>query len=131
MCNDTDIEIRAALAAPSDSTNGSGWTSRGWFVFGPHACDDLVPELRYRYYYLYAENTRFRASVRLGDREVWGHTSEQPLIYGDYPFCVSPANAFEITDHASCEAHGYERVGFREIDLGEHARFVLTIGAEP
>ena len=130
VCNDTEIEIYAALAAPSDSTSGDGWTSSGWFVFGPHACGDLAAELRFRYYYLYAETTRFRASVRFGDREVWGHSDDQPLIYGDFAFCVSPADAFEITEHADCEARGLASAGFREIDVGDHTHFVLTIGAE-
>ena len=128
VCNNTEIEVFVALAAPSDSTAGDGWTSRGWYPLGPFACSDLVPELRYRYYYLYAENTRFRASVRFGDREVWGYSSDRPLIAGDYPFCVSPADAFEIADQADCEAQGFHSAGFREIDVGDHTRFVLTLG---
>jgi len=132
VCNDTEVEIHVALAAPSDSTDGSGWTSRGWFVFGPHACGDLAAELRYRYYYLYAEETRFRTSVRFGDREVWGYSSDRPLIYGDYPFCVGPSDGFfEVDGRVDCEAHGYGSVGFREVDVGDHAHFVITISPEP
>ena len=131
VCNNTDIEIYAALAAPSDSLDGSGWTSRGWYVLGPHACSDLVAELGYRYYYLYAEETRFRTSVRFGSHEVWGYSNDRPLIHGDYPFCISSADAFEIADHAACEEPDFRSVGFREIHVGDHDRFVLTIGPAP
>jgi uncharacterized membrane protein len=136
VCNETEVEVFVALAAPSDSTEsdntgGGGWTSRGWFVFGPHACGDLVGELRFRYYYLYAENTRFRASLRFGDREIWDFSDDRPLLAGDFPFCVGPDDAFEIADQSACEAQGYARVGFREIDVGEHAQVVLTLNAAP
>jgi uncharacterized membrane protein len=127
VCNDTGIEIYVVLAAPSDSTDGSGWISRGWFVFGPYECGDLVAELRYRHYYLYAEETRFRASVRLGDREVWGHSNDRPLIYGEYPFCISPSDAFEVADRADCEGRGYRSAGFMEVDVGDHGLFIVTV----
>ena len=129
VCNETEVEVFVALAVPSDSTDS--WTSRGWFAFAPHACGDLAADLRYRYYYLYAEDTRFRASLRFGDREIWAYSDDRPLISGDFPFCVSPADAFEITDQSACETQGYRRVGFREIDVGEHTSFVLTLGAAP
>lgn len=131
ICNDTDIAFYAALAAPSDRTDGSEWTASGWYTLPPHGCSDLVAELRYRYYYLYVETMLFRTSVRIGHKEIWGHSSDRPLVYGDYPFCVSPSDAFETAGTADCEAQDYEQVGFREIDVGEHASFVLPIGAAP
>src|SRR5690606_22736978 len=90
VCNETEVEDFVALAAPSDSTGGGGWTSSGWFACAPHTCGDLAADLRYRYYYLYAEDTRFRASLRFGDREIWAYSNDRPLIAGDFPFCVSP-----------------------------------------
>lgn len=130
LCNHTEVELDIALAAPSDTTDVSGWTSRGWFVLGPDACGDLIAELRYRYYYLYVEETLFRASVSFGDVKVWGHRSDRPVISGDYEFCVSPSDEFEIADRPPCEVHGYRSAGFREIDVGEQASFVITIGSE-
>jgi uncharacterized membrane protein len=56
-CNKTSEEIYVAIAHNSDQ----GWISLGWWTIQPKSCVTMFGEdLKYRYYYAYAESASGR-----------------------------------------------------------------------
>lgn len=105
VCNKTSRETKVALGL----FDGTAWTSRGWWAVAPDSCAVLVSEpLDARYYYLYATDDGVG---------VW---------YGKTVFCVS-ATTFHIKGRADCEAHGYDRKGFFEVDTGQAPDYTQTL----
>ncbi len=98
VCNDTsDIQ-----AVAFGYEGAQGWTSEGWWNVDPGAC--TVPALdgvNRRYFY-------YRAEVDGG-----------PFTGENYFFCTTP-EAFEIVGDSECEARGYAREDFREVDTGSN-----------
>jgi uncharacterized membrane protein len=98
LCNRTERPVRSALGY----FNGADWISRGWWTIAPKACVDLRPgPLDARYYYVYATD---------GSPGSWA---------GRFGFCVAASEHFSISGRADCNAHGYDRKGFFELDTGQ------------
>jgi len=98
VCNKTPHDAKVALGR----FDGAAWTSKGWWMIAPKTCQELLTTpLDARFYYLYATD---------GGSGSWD---------GKSVFCVASADNFEIKGRADCEAHGYDRRGFFEIDTGE------------
>lgn len=82
--------------------DGKEWSSRGWFYAPPKECVTLIKgALSSRYYYLHGV-----------------HMSVDGGWEGNRGFCVSAKN-FAILGRNDCEARGYKRAGFFEIDTGD------------
>ncbi|WP_172296922.1 DUF1036 domain-containing protein [Pseudoruegeria sp. HB172150] len=106
ICNDTDF-IQAVTVGYQGADD---WTSEGWWNIDPGDC--AMPTLdgvNRRYFY-------YRAEVDGG-----------PFEGESYYFCTSP-EAFTIAGDAECEARGYVREDYREIDTGgETGIYTLTL----
>lgn len=106
ICNDTaDIQSVAI-----GYEGAEGWTSEGWWNVDPGDC--AVPALdgvnrRYIYY---------RAEIDGG-----------PFNGQNYFFCTTP-EAFVIVGDSECQARGYDREDFAEVDTGgTSGLFTLTL----
>ncbi|MCG6901208.1 MAG: DUF1036 domain-containing protein [Rhodobacter sp.] len=106
ICNNTEQMQSVAIGYKGDTD----WTSEGWWNIEPGKCSVLVGgDLTKRYYYYYADSAGggFRGQ--------------------DYGFCTQKAE-FTIIGDTDCDARGYVRTEFREIDTGETATaFTLTL----
>lgn len=98
VCNKTANMVALALGG----FDGKEWSSRGWFYAPPKECVTLIKgALSSRYYYLHGV-----------------HMSVDGGWEGNRGFCVSAKN-FAILGRNDCEARGYKRAGFFEIDTGD------------
>ena len=110
FCNDT-----ADTQSVSVGYEGAeGWTSEGWWNVAPDSCvTTLTGALQKQYYY-------YRAEVDGGDFD--GE---------NYTFCTSP-EAYTIVGDTDCEARGYDKETFREIDVGASAAsYTMTLVPAP
>lgn len=106
VCNKTPRQTKVAIGL----FDGRFWTSQGWWVIAPRTCQELVAgPLQARYYYLYATDE--------GAGSWDGHTA----------FCTTTADNFAIRGRADCEAHGFDRKGFFEIDTGQARDYTQTL----
>ena len=106
VCNKSIHAMRVALGF----FDGAHWSSKGWWVVAPKRCTELVPgRLAARYYYLYATNELFGT---------WSGTKN---------FCATVFVKFSITGRAQCEARGYYRLGFLEVDAGNHFNWTQSL----
>ena len=105
VCNKSAHPMRVAVGL----YDGVQWASKGWWVVAPNKCAELVAgRLQARYYYLYATNELFG---------VWS---------GPKHFCVTVFMKFTIPGRRECEARGYYRLGFLEIDTGNKLDWTQT-----
>ena len=96
FCNDTTDSQSVSVGYEGDE----GWTSEGWWNVEPNDCvTALTGALQKQYYY-------YRAEVDGGDFD--GE---------NYTFCTTP-EAYTIVGDTDCEARGYDKEAFREINVG-------------
>ena len=106
ICNKTTHLVKLALGR----FDGAIWSSAGWWTLQSHQCQVLVPgKLVARYYYIYAS-----------DGGAGGWT-------GSRGFCVANDDKFTIEGRQNCEARGYERKGFFEVDTGQAPDYTQSI----
>lgn len=106
MCNKTAHDTKLALGL----YDGATWSSRGWWTVPAESCREILPgPLSSRFYYLYATDN--------GSGSWDGRKS----------FCVAAADSFVIRGRGDCEAHGYDRKGFFEIDTGQARDYTQTL----
>jgi uncharacterized membrane protein len=99
VCNSTGYPLTLALGYYQDGN----WKSEGWWRIDGGACQVVISgDLTNRYYYYYAEHKWERGGEWSGNRDF---------------FCIS-RNRFIIYGNARCEDRGYEKKGFRQIDVG-------------
>lgn len=97
VCNETS----GAQSFSIGYEGAEDWTSEGWWNVEPGACSTLIAgDLTKRYYYLRAEQDG-------GD-----------FAGEDFYFCTTP-DAYTIVGDQNCEARGYDRESFIEVDIGE------------
>lgn len=99
VCNATDVTQSIAIGYKS----GEIWISEGWWNADPGKCvQPVTGNLKNRYYYVraLADGYEFQAE--------------------DYSFCVTQKE-FTIEGDTECEARGYTKSQFIEIDTGETA----------
>lgn len=100
LCNTTAHRVSVAIAY----TNGSAWTSEGWWNLKANGCETLVRgPLTAEFYYVYAMDER--------GAEWKGKT-----------FMCTRDHEFRITGRQDCFVRGFDRTGFFEIDTGKEAR---------
>ena len=106
VCNRTPHPARVALGL----YDGTTWSSQGWWTVPAKGCAVLLSgPLLARFYYLYATDDL---------QGTWD---------GRKAFCVATADAFRIKGRGACEAHGYDRRGFFQIDTGRAPDFTQTL----
>jgi len=89
---------------------GNNWVSEGWWNIDPGSCTTVVGgDLKNRYYY-------YRAEINGG-----------PFDGEGYVFCTTPSE-YTIVGDKNCNARGYDREDFRQIDTGSQAtEFTLNL----
>lgn len=113
FCNQTKATIEAAFGY----RDGATWTSEGWWQIQPGQCARVYNKpLSQRFYFYYART--------LG---VGGVDSPSSTTWtGKYAFCTDK-KAFRIDGDSGCEARGYQKNGFQEIDIGTNKKdYTLT-----
>lgn len=107
FCNETQNEVIVAIGYSDDGA----WTSEGWWRIAPGGCKTAVGgDLAKRYYYYRAKS----------DSHSWG---------GQNFFFCTASEAFTIVGDKECEARGYERVEFNELDTGQSKAFTMSLTA--
>lgn len=107
VCNDGLQKQTVAIAYRS---NGE-WVSEGWWSVNDGECKMLKGgDLKSRYFYY-----RIKAD---------GGT----FVGEDYYFCTD-TKAFTIEGKSDCEARGFAKEEFSELDTGDHTSFKLTLDA--
>ncbi len=106
VCNETGHVQSVSIGYEGDE----GWTSEGWWNVDPDACATVIGRaLDKRYYY-------YRAEIEGG-----------PFDGEGYFFCTSPKE-YTIVGDTDCEARGYDREDFAEVDVGRDVdSYRLTI----
>ncbi len=109
ICNDTTFTQAVSIGYEGDE----GWTSEGWWNLKPDDCTTVIGgALKKRYYY-------YRAEIDGGE-----------FNEGSYYFCTTPQE-YTIIGDTDCEARGYDRENFAEIDTGPTAKgFTVTLASD-
>ena len=96
FCNQTANTQSVSVGYEGDE----GWTSEGWWNVDPGKCSNtLSGALQKQYYY-------YRTEVKGTE-----------FIGGSYTFCTTP-EAYTIVGDTDCEARGYDKETFAEINIG-------------
>ena len=110
LCNATPGRIGVAIGY----RDNKGWASEGWWNISSQTCENLLKgDLPSRYLYVYAI-----------DYERGGHWS------GTHFMCTKD-KAFAIRDTKDCEARGFRRRGFYEIDTGTANNWTIRLADPP
>ncbi len=100
ICNNSASRISISLSY----TDGTNWTTEGWWNLKPNACEPLLRgPLAAQYYYVYAMD-------------------EQGGEWKGKAFMCTLDREFKIDGREDCYARGYDRTGFFEIDTGKDAK---------
>lgn len=120
LCNTTNSNIGVALGYGDVKGNSKSWRSEGWWNLGPKVCETLLEGvLIARYYYVHA--------VDYDRGGFWGGTAQ--LCTRDKLFTIQGIN--------DCEARGFRKTGFFEVDTGEEQDWTISLkdaqkaGAKP
>jgi len=106
VCNKSAHGVKVAVGR----FNGANWISAGWWALAPKTCAPVVAGvLNARFYYLYATD---------GGSGSWS---------GPRAFCTAQGDKFEIVGRANCQARGFDRKGFFEVDTGRHADYMQSL----
>ena len=106
VCNPTPNRVALAIGYHDERD----WVSEGWWNLAGNACETvLTGDLTGRFYYVHAIDYDGGGS--------WG---------GDAPLCTA-VREFTIRGRTGCEARGYRRTGFYEVDTGEAQDWVLKL----
>lgn len=106
ICNSSSGDVVTAFGYREDGV----WTSAGWWSIAKGECAIVYDRnLKDQYYYYYAEE------INGGGR--WE---------GSYVFCAVN-EAFTIAGDENCNARGYDKYGFLEVDVGERINYSIEL----
>jgi uncharacterized membrane protein len=109
LCNKTDNRVAAALG----HKDKEGWITEGWWTVEPQQCVTLLKgKLIARYYYIYALDYTEGGS--------WG---------GNSIMCTRD-KVFTIRGIEDCEARGYRKTGFFEVDTKEQTDWTVSLSGD-
>jgi uncharacterized membrane protein len=109
MCNNTSSRVGVAIGYKDKE----GWASEGWWTIEPQKCLTLLKgALIARYYYVYAVDYEKGGS--------WG---------GKAMMCIRD-KIFTIRGIDDCQARGYQKMGFFEVDTGEETDWTVSLSGE-
>lgn len=116
LCNKTAHMVWAATGFLENDR----FESRGWMRVPAAECAQVINQsLASRYYFYYAEavSTQGDVIVEAGRRKVWS---------GDKPLCSKPTR-FVIKGDENCDARGFDRHFFKQIDTGSARRWTVNL----
>ncbi|HEY1735916.1 MAG TPA: DUF1036 domain-containing protein [Methylovirgula sp.] len=100
LCNNTANRVSVSIAY----TDGSSWTSEGWWNLKANGCEVLVRgPLAAEFYYVYAMD-------------------ERGAEWKGKAFMCTRDHEFRISGREDCFVRGFDRTGFFEVDTGKDAR---------
>jgi len=106
LCNTTSGRVGVAIGYK----NGKNWVSEGWWNISASNCETLLKgPLVARYYYVYALD--------------YDHGGE----WGGKSFMCTRSHEFTIRGADRCQARGFDRTGFFEIDTGEQRSWIVQL----
>ena len=109
LCNKTMSRVAVALGYKDNQ----GWITEGWWTIESQKCDTLLKgPLIARYYYIYALDYTEGGS--------WG---------GNSVMCTRK-KVFTIRGIEDCEARGYDKTGFFEVDTKENVDHTVSLSGE-
>jgi uncharacterized membrane protein len=109
LCNKTGSRVAAALG----HKDKEGWITEGWWTVEPQQCVTLLKgKLIARYYYIHALDYTEGGS--------WG---------GNAIMCTRD-KVFTIRGIEDCEARGYRKTGFFEVDTKEEADWTVSLSGD-
>jgi uncharacterized membrane protein len=109
LCNKTGSRVAAALG----HKDKEGWVTEGWWTVEPQQCVTLLKgKLIARYYYIYALDYTEGGS--------WG---------GNAIMCTRD-KVFTIRGIEDCEARGYRKTGFFEVDTKEESDWTVSLSGD-
>lgn len=110
LCNGTTSRIGVAIGYKDKD----GWASEGWWNVDSQSCALLIKDkLRARFYYFYAFDYD-----KGGE---WG---------GSIPMCTNDVE-FTIKGIENCEARGFKKGGFFEVDTQEQTDWTVKLTDQP
>ena len=106
LCNETESRVGAALGYKDKQ----GWVTEGWWTVDPQKCVTFLKgPLIARYYYVFAVDYDKGGS--------WG---------GNSMMCTRD-KVFTIRGIEDCEARGYRKTGFFEVDTKEETDWTVSL----
>lgn len=115
LCNTTSSRIGVVIGY-KDTT---GWTSEGWWNIPSNVCWTLIKgTLVARYYYVHA--------VDYDRPGVWDRNEKVPASKTSFYMCTED-KSFEIRGTSRCEARGFIRTRFFEIDTKDEKNWTITL----
>jgi uncharacterized membrane protein len=109
LCNKTESRVAAALGHKDQE----GWITEGWWTVEPQQCVTLLKgKLIAQYYYIYALDYTKGGS--------WG---------GNSIMCTRD-KVFTIRGIEDCEARGYRKTGFFEVDTKEATDWTVSLSGD-
>jgi uncharacterized membrane protein len=109
LCNQTESRVGAALGYKDKQ----GWVTEGWWTVEPQKCVTFLKgPLIARFYYVFAVDYDKGGS--------WG---------GNSMMCTRD-RVFTIRGIEDCEARGYRKTGFFEVDTKEETDWTVSLSGE-
>ncbi|WP_395690013.1 DUF1036 domain-containing protein [Aestuariivirga sp.] len=109
LCNNTQSRVGVAIGYKDKE----GWATEGWWMVAPQKCMNLLKgKLAARYYYVFATDYDKGGS--------WGGKS----------FMCTREKVFTIRGIEDCEARGYNKTGFFEVDTGEEEDWTISLSGD-
>lgn len=109
LCNNTESRVGVALGYKDKQ----GWVTEGWWTVDPQKCVTFLKgPLIARFYYVYAIDYDKGGS--------WG---------GNSMMCTRD-KVFTIRGIEDCEARGYRKTGFFEVDTKEELDWTVSLSGE-
>jgi uncharacterized membrane protein len=109
LCNKTESRVGVALGYKDKQ----GWVTEGWWTVEPQKCVTFLKgPLIARFYYVYAIDYDKGGS--------WG---------GNSMMCTRD-KVFTIRGIEDCEARGYRKTGFFEVDTKEETDWTVSLSGE-
>lgn len=109
LCNNTESRVGVALGYKDKQ----GWVTEGWWTVDPQKCVTFLKgPLIARFYYVYAIDYDKGGS--------WG---------GNSMICTRD-KVFTIRGIEDCEARGYRKTGFFEVDTKEELDWTVSLSGE-
>jgi uncharacterized membrane protein len=106
LCNETESRVGAALGYKDKQ----GWVTEGWWTVDPQKCVTFLKgPLIARFYYVFAVDYDKGGS--------WG---------GNSMMCTRD-KVFTIRGIEDCEARGYRKTGFFEVDTKEETDWTVSL----
>lgn len=115
LCNTTSSRIGVVIGYK----DAEGWTSEGWWNIPSNVCWTLIKgDLVARYYYVHA--------IDYDRAGVWDRNEQSPASNTQFYMCTED-KAFVIRGANRCEARGFNRTRFFEVDTKDEKSWTITL----